>query len=154
MAVECVWDTTAVDSISEEPAYFAALGFAVPVVAGRIGALPLECMLDWLLKPCGPPLVEGDEVNIHGHVPHWAFALLAVPKFLYGPRGTPTNIPMVGLGVVFIPPYVKKISFTNAYFFLNQWVRIGSEPLKQEQVMFLHRSPKSTAVPCLQPYPM
>ena len=111
-------------------------------------------MLDWLLKPRGPPLVEGDEVNIHGNVPRWAFALLAVPKFLYGPGGMPTNIPMVGLGVVFIPPCVKKISFTDAYFFLNQWVRIGSEPLKQEQVMFLHSSHMSTAVPYLQPYPM
>ena len=70
MAMEHVWDTNAVDSISEELAYFAALGFAVPVAVGRICALPLEYMLDWLLKPCGPPLVEGDQVNIHGHVPH------------------------------------------------------------------------------------
>ena len=111
-------------------------------------------MLDWLLKPRGPPLTEGDEVNIHGNVPHLAFALLAVPKFLYGPRGMPCTTPMVGLEVVFIPPYVKKISFTDAYFFLNQWVRIGSEPLQQEQVMFLHSSPESIAAPHLQPYPM
>ena len=41
MAVECVWYTTTVDSISEELAYFSALGFAVPVAAGRICALPL-----------------------------------------------------------------------------------------------------------------
>ena len=71
-------------------------------MAGRICALPSEHMLDWLLKPGGPPLVEGDEVNIHSHVPCQALALLAVPKFLYGPGGTPTNISMVGLGVVFI----------------------------------------------------
>ena len=83
--------------------------------------IDLLYMLDWLLKPCSPPLVEGNEVNIHSNVPHWAFAVLAVPKFLYGPGGMPTNIPMVGLGVVFVPPYVKKISFTDAYFFLNHW---------------------------------
>ena len=87
MAVEHVWDTTAANSTSEELAYFAGLGFAVPVAAGCICALPLQHMLDWLLKPCGPPLVEGDELNIHGHVPHRAFALLAVPRFLYGPGG-------------------------------------------------------------------
>ena len=44
MAVERVWDTTIVDSISEELAYFAALGFAVPVAVGRICALPLVRM--------------------------------------------------------------------------------------------------------------
>ena len=136
MAVEHVLDTTAADSTSKELAYFAALGFAVPVVVGRICALPLQHMLDWLLKPHGPPLVEGEEVNIHGEVPCRAFALLVVPQFLYGPGGTPSPNPMIGLGVVFLPPYVKKISFMDAYFFLNQWVRVGSEPLKKEQVMF------------------
>ena len=154
MAVEHVWDTTAADSTSEELAYFAALGFAVPVAAGHICALPLQHMLDWLLKPCGSPLVEGDEVNIHRHVLCRAFALLAVPQFLYGPGGTPSPNPMIGLGVVFIPPYVKKLSFMDAYFFFNQWVRIGSEPLKKEQVVFLHSSPESTVVPYLQPYLM
>ena len=65
MAVEHVWDTTAADSTSEELAYFAALGFAIPAAEGHICALPLQHMLDWLLKPHGPPLVEGEEVNIH-----------------------------------------------------------------------------------------
>ena len=154
MAVEHVWDTTAADSTSEELAYFAALGFAVPTAAGCICALSLKHMLDWLLKPRGPPLVEGEEVNIHGNVPYRAFALLIVLQFLYCPGGMPLPNPMVGLGVVFIPPYVKKISFTDAYFFLNQWVRVGSAPLKKEQVMFLHSSSESTAIPYLQPYPM
>ena len=131
MAVEQVWDTTAVDS-TEELAYFAGLKFAVRIAAGHICALPLQHMLDWLLKPCGPPLVEGDEYNVQGHVPHRAFALLAVPRFLYGSGGMPSPNPMIGIGVVFIPPYVKKLSFTNAYFFLNQWVRIGSEPIEEE----------------------
>ena len=153
MAVEQVWDTTAADSTSEELAYFAGLKFAVPTAAGHICALLLQHMLDWLLKPCGPPLVEGSKHNVQGHVPHRAFALLAAPRFLYGPGGTPSLNPMIGIGVVFIPPYVKKLSFTDAYFFLNQWVRIGSEPLK-EQVIFLHSSPESTAIPFLQPYPL
>ena len=86
-------------------------------------------MLDWLLNPHGPPLCEGSERNVQGNVPHTAFALLAVPKFLYGPGGMPSPKPMIGIGVVFIPPYVKKLSFTDAYFFLNQCVRIGSKPL-------------------------
>ena len=154
MAVERVWDTTAADSTSEELAYFAALGFAVPTVAGHICALSLKHMLDWLLKPRGPPLVKGEEVNIHGNVPCRAFALLVVPQFLYGPGGTPSPNPMIELGVVFILPYVRKISFMDAYFFLNQWLRIGSVPLKKEQVMFLHSSSESTAIPYLQPYPM
>ena len=154
MAVEQMWDTTAADSMSEELAYFAGLKFAVPTAAGRICALPLQHMLDWLLKPRAPPLVEGSECNVQGHVPCRAFALLAVPRLLYRPGGTPSPNPMIGIGVAFIPPYVKKLSFTYAYFFLNQWVRIGSEPLKEEQVIFLHSSPESTAIPFLQPYPL
>ena len=61
--VEHRWDTTTADSISEELACFAALGFAVPIATGHICALNLECMLDWLLKPHGPPLFEGDELT-------------------------------------------------------------------------------------------
>ena len=61
---------------------------------------------------------------------------------------------MIGIRVVFIPPYVKKLSFTDAYFFLNQCARIGSESLEEEQIVFLHSSPKSNAIPHLQPYPL
>ena len=154
MAVEQVWDTTAADSMLEELAYFARLKFAVPRATSQICALPLQHMLDWLLNPNGPPLMEGDERNVQGHVPHRAFALLAAPRFLYRPGGTPSPDPMIGIGVVFIPPYVKKLSFTYAYFFLNQSVRIGSKPLEEEQVVFLHSSSKSTTILHLQPYPL
>ena len=77
MAVEQVWDTTATDSTSEELAYFSGLKFAVPTATSQIRALPLQHMLDWLLNQNGPPLVEGDERNVQGHVPCRAFALLA-----------------------------------------------------------------------------
>ena len=59
MAVEQVWDTTTADSTSEELAYFSGLKFAVPTATSQIHALPLQHMLDWLLNPHGPPLVEG-----------------------------------------------------------------------------------------------
>ena len=61
---------------------------------------------------------------------------------------------MIGEGVVFVPPYVQKLSFRDAYFFLNQCVRVGSKPLKEEQVVFLHSSFKSTMVPYMWPYPL
>ena len=154
MAVEQVWDTTITDSTSEELAYFSGLKFAVPTATSQIRALPLQHMLDWLLNPNGPPLVEGEEHNIQGHLPHRAFALLAVPRFLYGPGGTPSPKPMIGVGVVFIPPYVQKLSFRDAYFFLNQCMRVGSKPLEEEQVVFLHSSSKSTTIPHMQPYPL
>ena len=59
MAVEQVWDTTTTNSTSEELAYFSGLKFAVPTATSQIHALPLQHMLDWLLNPNGPPLVEG-----------------------------------------------------------------------------------------------
>ena len=154
MAVEQVWDTTTSDSMSEELAYFSGLKFAVPTATSQIHALPLQHMLDLLLNPNGPPLMEGEEHNVQGHLPHQAFALVAVPRFLYGPGGTPSPEPMIGVGVVFVPPYVQKLSFRDAYFFLNQCVGVSSKPLKEEQVVFLHSSFKSTMVPYMQPYPL
>ena len=61
---------------------------------------------------------------------------------------------MKGVGVVFVPPYVKKVNFREAYFFLNQSVRIGLQPLEEECVLFLHSSTESNAIPYLQPYPL
>ena len=75
---------------------------------------------------------RGEERNIEGHLPHRAFALLAVPRFLYGPGGMPSPEPLVGVGMVSILPYVQRLSFGEAYFFLNQYVRIGSKPLEEE----------------------
>ena len=154
MAVEQVWDTTTSDSTSEELAYFSGLKFTVPTATSQIRALPLQHMLDWLLNQNGPPLMEGEECNVQGHLPHWTFALMAAPRFLYGPRGTLSPEPMIGVGVVFVPPYVQKLSFRDAYFFLNQCVRVSSKPLKEEQVVFLCTSFKSTTVPYMQPYPL
>ena len=66
MAVEQVWDTTATDSVSEELAYYSGLKFAVRTATSQIHALPLQHMLDWLLNPNGPPVMEGEERNIQG----------------------------------------------------------------------------------------
>ena len=149
MAVEQMWDTTMADSTSEELAYFSRLKFAVPTATSQIRALPLQHMLDWLLNPNGPPVMEGDKCNVQGHVPRRAFTLLAAPRFLYRPGGMPPPEPMIGIEVVFIPPYVQNLSFRDSYFFLNQCVRVGSKPLEEEQVVFLCSSSKSTAIPHL-----
>ena len=101
-----------------------------------------------------PPLVKGCELNVQGNVPHRAFALLAAPRFLYGTGGTPSPKLMIRVGVVFVPPYVKKVNFREAYFFLNQCVRIGSQPLEEECVLFLRSSTESNTNPYLQPYPL
>ena len=154
MVVEQVWDTTTTDSTSEELAYFSGLKFAVPKTTSQICALPLQHMLNWLLNPNSPPLVEREECNIQGHLPRRAFALLAAPRFLYGPGGMASPEPMIGIGVVFIPPYVQKLSFRDAYFFLNQCVRVSSKPLEEEQIVFLCNSSKSTAIHHMQPYPL
>ena len=87
-------------------------------------------------------------------MPCSTFALLAGLKFLYGPGGTLSPEPLIGVWVVFIPPYVKKQSFREAYTFLNQCVRIGSQPLEEERVLFLHSSTESNAIPYLQPFPL
>ena len=81
-----------------------------------------------------------------------AFALLAAPRFLYRPGGMPSPEPMIGVRVVFIHPYVQKVSFRDAYIFLNQCVRVGLKPLEEEQVIFLCSSFKSTTIPHMQPY--
>ena len=149
-----VWDTTASHTYTKEAAYFSALEFAIPTSHSSIYTVPLNHLFAWLLKPQGLELIEGEETNVNSQVPCHAFALLAEPRALHTSDGKAVENPHIGIGVAFIPLYMKKVSFTQAYFLLSQWQQGREEGIQEEWIMFLHISIMSNMSLHLQPYPL
>ena len=92
--------------MNDSGSFFGALGFAMPVEE-----LTLKTnVLDWLTQPQGPHLVDGTSTEN----PLTALAILITPEALYDP-----DSPMVGLGLVYKPPYIQVTSWSEAYFDLK-----------------------------------
>ena len=75
-------------------------------------AIPLKSLLEWLVKPKGPHLVEA---TVSG-VPEKALDLAATKCTLYV-----EDPPSMGVGLVHKPHYVYTESFCHAYMHLNVW---------------------------------
>ena len=75
-------------------------------------AIPLKSLLEWLVKPRGPHLVEAPRSG----VPEKALVLAATKCTLYV-----EDPPSVGVGLVYKPHYVSTESFCRAYMHLNVW---------------------------------
>ena len=67
-------------------------------------------VLDWLTQPKGPHLVDGTSTSDL----LTALAILVTPEALYDP-----NSPRVGLGLIYKAPYIRAVSFSEAFFFLK-----------------------------------
>ena len=74
--------------------------------------IPLKSLLEWLVKPRGPHLVEATM----GRVPEKALVLAVTKCTLYV-----EDPPSVGVGLVYKPHYVSTESFCRAYMHLNVW---------------------------------
>ena len=72
----------------------------------------LDSLLNWLLRPKGSVLTEGPSRDKNGQIPRRVLAIIAEPSFLYDSEGQPVEVPLVGIGIVFKPPYVRHVSFT------------------------------------------
>ena len=75
-------------------------------------AIQLKSILEWLVKPKGPNLVEA---TVSG-VPEKALVLAVTKCTLYM-----EGLPSVGVGLVYKPHYVSTESFCCAYMHLNVW---------------------------------
>ena len=75
-------------------------------------AIPLKSLLEWLLKPRGPNLVEATA----GMVPEKALVLAATKRMLY--EEDPLSM---GVGLVYKPHYISTESFCCTYMHLNVW---------------------------------
>ena len=74
--------------------------------------IPLKSLLEWLVKPRGPHLVEA---TMSG-APEKALVLAVTKCMLYV-----EDPPSMGVGLVYKPHYVSTESFCHAYMHLNVW---------------------------------
>ena len=149
-----VWDGVEnPDFLHEEP-FFSSLNFAVPITKGHIHAALLDSLLTWLLCPNDTVLVEGPVTNTNGQINRRVLMILVEPTALYNPQGGAADSPVVGLGVVFKPPYVKHVCFSQAHFHLSKW-RLGVQSgISEAMVMFVLLDKSSDLSPYVEPYPL
>ena len=95
---------------SSSAVYLGALGFTKPLEKLVLHAVPLRSLLEWLLKPKGPHLVEA----LAATVPEKALVLATTKCMLYG-----EDTSYVGVGLVYKPHYISTESFCTAYMHLH-----------------------------------
>ena len=149
-----VWDGVKNPDFHHEEPFFSSLNFAVPIDKGRICVVLLESLLNWLLRPRGTVLAEGPVQDINGQVVRRVLTILVNPSTLYGPQGEAIETPTVGLGVIFKPPYMKHISFSQAYFLLSQWHLGHQSGIHEVKIMFVHLDSNCDLGPYVEPYPI
>ena len=113
-------------------------------------AIPLKSLLEWLLKPRGPNLVEATA----GGAPKKALVLAATKRMLYE-----EDLPSVGVELVYKPHYISMESFCHAYMHLNVWHAAASsgdstDKLDSTRFILVSISETSEVVPVAQPHPV
>ena len=103
-------------------------------------SVAVESLREWLSQPEGPQLI-----NTHGGPDSESYRALAIgldPDYLYGKEA------VVGLGMVFKPPYINTVSFRMATDHFNRW--LGDTPnneLAGPSLLFLSISRSSEVYP-------
>ena len=135
---------------SSSAAYLGALGFTKPLEKLVLHAVPLKSLLEWLLKPRGPNLLEATVAV----VPEKALVLATTKHMLYG------EDPLyVGVGLVYKPHYISTESFSTAYMHLQVWHAAGSgedspEKLDSPCFILVTVSEMSDIMPVAMPHPV
>ena len=113
-------------------------------------SIPLKSVLEWLVKPKGPNLVEA----IMCGVPEKALVLAATKCTLYM-----EDPPSMGVGLVYKPHYVSTESFCCAYMHLNVWHAAASDEdstdkLDSSRFILVSISETSEVMPDALPHPL
>ena len=121
-----------------------------PLERIMLHAIPLKSLLEWLLKPRGPHLVEA---TVSG-VPEKALVLAATKRTLYV-----EDPPSMGVGLVYKPHYVSTESFCHAYMHLNVWHAVASNEdstnkLDSSRFILVSISETSEVMPDTLPHPV
>ena len=135
-------------------AFLGALGFTRPVEQLVLRSVPLPSLLFWLSRPKGSNLVEAtipaDEVRMTSACRSMAIAVFE--EMLYKDR-----CPLVGVGLVYTPPYLPQVPFSVAYMNLCEW-RDAHEASENRLVgirlMFIHASEASGFLPVAEGHPV
>ena len=135
---------------SSTSAYLGALGFTKPQEKIVLRSIPLKNVLEWLMKPKGPNLVEDPVCS----VPEKALVLAVTKCMLYM-----EDPPSMGVGLVYKPHYVSTESFCRAYMHLNVWHAAESDQdstdkLDSSRFILVSISETSEVMPDALPHPL
>ena len=135
-------------------AFLGALGFTRPVEQLELRSVPLPSLLFWLSRPKTSNLVEAtipaEEVKTTSACQSMAIAVSE--EMLYKDR-----YPLVGVGLVYTPPYLPQVPFSVAYMNLCEWrdAPVASENwLVGTRLMFIHASEASEFLPVAEGHPV
>ena len=135
-------------------AFLGALGFTRPVEQLELRSVPLPSLLFWLSRPKCSNLVEAtvqaEEVKTTSACQSMAIAVSK--EMLYKDR-----CPLVGVGLVYTPPYLPQVPFSVAYMNLCEWrdAQVASENwLVGTRLMFIHASEASEFLPVAEGHPV
>ena len=135
-------------------AFLGALGFTRPVEQLELRSVLLPSLLFWLSRPKCSNLVEAtipaEEVKTTSACQSMAIAVSE--EMLYKDR-----CPLVGVGLVYTPPYLPQVPFSVAYMNLCEWrdAPVASENwLVGTCLMFIHASEASEFLPVAEGHPV
>ena len=135
-------------------AFLGALGFTRLVEQLELRSVPLPSLLFWLSRPKTSNLVEAtipaEEVKTTSACRSMAIAVSE--EMLYKDR-----CPLVGVGLVYTPPYLPQVPFSVAYMNLCEWrdAPVASENwLVGTHLMFIHASEASEFLPVAEGHPV
>ena len=112
--------------------------------------VPLHSLLDWLSEPQGPNLVE----TLATVAPYKALAIAVTKRTLYEEKP-----PLVGVGLVYKPPYISTVLFSVAYMHLNVWHTTASHEESEKRLdvprlLFVNISEMSDVIPIMVQHPV
>ena len=135
-------------------AFLGALGFTRPVEQLELRSVPLPSLLSWLHKLKGCNLVEAtmpaEEVRLTSACRSMAIAVSE--EMLYKDK-----CPLVGVGIVYTPPYLPQVQFSVAYMNLGAWrdaAEVPEDRLVGTRLMFIHASEASLFFPVAEEHPV
>ena len=135
-------------------AFLGALGFTRPVEQLELRSVPLPSLLSWLRRPIGGNLVEAtmpaEEVRSTSACRSMAIAVSE--EMLYKDK-----CPLVGVGLVYTPPYLPQVQFSIAYMNLGAWrdaAEVPEDRLVGTRLMFIRASEASGFLPVAEEHPV
>ena len=130
--------------------YFSALGFTRPVDRLGLHMVPLPSLLYWLSKPKGVNLVEATipAGNTDMALSYRSMAIAISGEMLYKDK-----YPLVGVGLMYTPPYLPWIAFSVTYMHLNEW-HSAKDRLVRTHLMFIQVSSESEFFPVADKHPV
>ena len=112
--------------------------------------MPLQSLLDWLLKPKGPTLMEASVKA----VPYKVLVIAVTKRMLYEEKS-----PLVGVGLVYKLHYISTVPFSAAYMHLNVWHSAASNEESENRLdapclLFVNISEMSDVIPVAVRHPI